>query len=134
MKLDLVAWISQPMYAGGIAAVLTIAAKYMDNRMSDTKGTFLGYVKAALFSAALVAFWVWLLSKVGGSDRQSSNLSGGSGSEYAGRSLDGGYSGYSGGSSGGYSGGSSGGYSGGSSGGYSGGSSGGYSGAWRTLR
>jgi hypothetical protein len=58
---SITAILSEPKYAAGIAAALTIFAKWMDHRVSNTKGTLGGYIKSALFSAGLVGFWVYMV-------------------------------------------------------------------------
>ena len=58
---DLTSMIRDPMYAAGIAAVVGLFAKWLDNRISDRKGKLVDYLKSALYSAALVGAWVYLL-------------------------------------------------------------------------
>jgi len=58
---SITAILSEPKYAAGIAAVLAILAKWLDHRVSNTKGTLGGYIKSALFSAGLVGFWVYMV-------------------------------------------------------------------------
>lgn len=53
---------SQPKSAAVIAAVIAIIAKWMDHKISGTKGTFIGYLKASIYSAGLVGAWVYVLS------------------------------------------------------------------------
>ena len=54
--------LSEPKYAACIAAVIALTAKWLDNKLSGTKGTLLGYLKAMVFSAGLVGVWVYALS------------------------------------------------------------------------
>jgi hypothetical protein len=58
---SITAIMSEPKYAAGIAAAIAILAKWMDHRISNTKGTIGGYIKTALFSAGLVGFWVYMI-------------------------------------------------------------------------
>jgi hypothetical protein len=58
---DLMSMLRDPMYAAGIAAVVGLLAKWLDNKISDRKGRFVDYLKMSLYSAALVGGWVWLL-------------------------------------------------------------------------
>lgn len=58
---EIMTYLSQPKYAAGIAAIIGIFAKWLDHRLSDTKGTFGGYLKIAIYSAAVVGLWTWLL-------------------------------------------------------------------------
>lgn len=71
---------SDPMYAAIIGAIIGFVARLVDNRMSDTKGTVLGYLKSMAFCAGLLSLWTFISSKRGG----------GSNADY---SADGGYSG-----------------------------------------
>lgn len=58
---DLSSMIREPSYAAAIAAGIAILAKWLDNRLSDRKGRLVDYLKFALYSAALVGAWVWML-------------------------------------------------------------------------
>ena len=53
--------IRDPMYAAIIAAIITFFAKWADNRMTQTKGTILGYLKSMAYSASLVGLWVYVV-------------------------------------------------------------------------
>lgn len=61
MVKDFTTMIRDPLYAAGIAALITVVAKWFDNRLSDEKSSVVDYLKSALFNAALVGAWVWLL-------------------------------------------------------------------------
>ena len=118
--MDVASIISEPKYAAGIAAVIGIIAKYIDNRLTSNKDKpkssgLLGYLKSAVYSAALVGFFVFLLKRFGKTTGLSDS---GSTSGAGGYSLGGG-GGYSLGGGGGYSSGGGGGYSSGGGGGYS---------------
>jgi hypothetical protein len=54
---------SDPMYAAIIGAVIGFVARLVDNRMSDTKGTVLGYLKSMAFCAGLLSLWTFISSK-----------------------------------------------------------------------
>lgn len=71
---------SDPMYAAIIGAIIGFVARLVDNRMSDTKGTVLGYLKSMAFCAGLLSLWTFISSK-----RSSTGDSGG-------YNADGGYS------------------------------------------
>lgn len=58
---DFSSMIRDPTYAAAIAAGIAILAKWLDNRISDKKGTLLSYLKFALYSAGLVGAWTYLL-------------------------------------------------------------------------
>lgn len=59
--------LSDPMYAAVIGAIIGFVARLVDNRMSDTKGTVLGYLKSMAFCAGLLSLWTFISSKRGGS-------------------------------------------------------------------
>ena len=58
---DLMSMMRTPKYAAAIAAGITILAKWIDGRLSKKKSTLVEYLKAALYSAALVGAWVYML-------------------------------------------------------------------------
>ena len=58
---DLTSMVRDPMYAAGIAAVVGLVAKWLDNRIANRKGTLVDYLKFSLYSAALVGAWVYIL-------------------------------------------------------------------------
>lgn len=60
--VNLASFLSVPKYAAGLAAVITILVKMIDNKLSNTKSTVLSYLKSALFSAGLVGFWVYMMN------------------------------------------------------------------------
>lgn len=53
--------LSQPKSAAVIAGVIAMIAKWMDHKISGTKGTFVGYLKASIYSAGLVGAWVYTI-------------------------------------------------------------------------
>ncbi len=58
---DMMSMLRDPMYAAGIAAIIGLFAKWLDNRISDRTSKLVDYLKFALYSAALVGGWVYLL-------------------------------------------------------------------------
>lgn len=59
--------IMDPLYAAIIGAVIGLVAKMIDHRMSDTKGTLMGYLKSMAFCAGLLALWTFVSRPRGGS-------------------------------------------------------------------
>ena len=71
--------LSDPLYAAIIGAVIGLVAKIIDNRMSDTKGTFMGYLKSMSFCAGLLALWTFV-SRPRGVSSDTYPIGGGGGS------------------------------------------------------
>lgn len=70
--------LTQPMYAAIFGAIIGIIAKMIDNRMSDVKGTFMGYLKSAAFGAFMIGLWTFILGKLDSSGARAGSLDRGS--------------------------------------------------------
>ena len=52
--------LKNPLVAAVVAAVITIAAKFIDNRINKTEFNVKDYTKSILFNAILVGFFVYV--------------------------------------------------------------------------
>lgn len=71
--VSLSSFLSDPKYAAGLAAAITIVVKMIDNKMSNTKSSVVSYLKSAVFSAGLVGFWVYMINSPSGGSAGSSS-------------------------------------------------------------